>query len=95
MEVLDALSQHFGRFGNPAQNGDFWLKLPSEQGFQTRILVKIFENFFEAQNTDLGVIEGPELVFRPFGTILQLLVLRSFLTFWTDDGWQMSVSEKR
>ena len=61
----------------------------------TRILAKIFEKFLKAQNIVLGVIEGPELVFRPFGTILQLLVSRSFLTFWTDDGCQMSVSGKR
>ena len=78
--------------GSPLKIVIFGLKWPSEQGFQTRILVKIFENFFETHNTDLGVIEGPELVFRPFGTILQLLVSRSFLTFWTDDGCQMSVS---
>ena len=90
------------RFGNILDDLGFPLKMvifglswPSEQGALTRILVKIFEIFFEAQNTDLGVIEGPELVFRPFGTILQLLVSRSFLTFWTDDGCQMSVSGNR
>ena len=73
----------------------FGLKWPSEQGCSTRILTKIFENFLETQNTVLWVIEGPELVFGPFGTISQLLVSRSFLTFWTDDGCQMSVSGKR
>ena len=73
----------------------FGLKSHSEQGCSTRILTKIFENFLKSQNTVLGVTEGPELVFGPFGTILQHLVSRSFLTFWTDDGCRMSVSGKR
>ena len=52
--------------------------------FHTRILAKIFETFFDVENTFLWVIEGAELDFEPFGTILKLFVPMSFLALWTD-----------